>query len=323
MSQSLIPKNNDHFAAYYLEMWNQKNIKMFSELLTTETVLIDIPMHIKYIGDDVFDYLNSVFPLYKNIEHQLVTATWIKENSLIIYWIAFNQQEQSKNFYGFDILKFKNHKIEKLKTVYYVGAQEFENLLSQYFSKPEQKSSENLSVDSDYTLNELFESQSKSVEDQIILQQKILKNIFPNSKPKTNQISIQNYNTISKKYNNSGLTKKIKETLAKEIIALMEDKKLYLNSELRISDIANLCNTSTHFISETINDEFNYNYHAFVNSYRIDHAKTLLKSDKTNKILEIALSSGFNSSSSFYYTFKKNTALSPRMYRSRYFSSEN
>ena len=52
----------------------------------------------------------------------------------------------------------------------------------------------------------------------------------------------------------------------------------------------------------------------FINEYRIETAKTLLKTNPNLKMEIIAEQSGFNSNSTFYAAFKKVTNTTPAKY---------
>jgi len=64
-----------------------------------------------------------------------------------------------------------------------------------------------------------------------------------------------------------------------------------------------------------LNDNLHQSFNDFVNSYRIEHAKTLLQGDTAMKMEDLAERSGFNSLSTFYTAFKKQTQLTPAKYK--------
>jgi len=98
---------------------------------------------------------------------------------------------------------------------------------------------------------------------------------------------------------------------------LMESQKPYLDSELNLIKLAELLSVSTHHLSYVINNGFQKNFFQYVNEYRINHAKNLLKDDRNNhlSILGIAYESGFNSKTSFNITFKKLTNKTPSEFK--------
>lgn len=97
---------------------------------------------------------------------------------------------------------------------------------------------------------------------------------------------------------------------------IMETQKPYLDSELNLIKLSELASVSTHHLSYVINAGFQKNFFQYVNEYRIEHAKKLLK-DNTSKlsILGIAYESGFNSKTSFNTTFKKFTNITPSEFK--------
>ncbi|VUD59663.1 Melibiose operon regulatory protein [Thalassocella blandensis] len=96
----------------------------------------------------------------------------------------------------------------------------------------------------------------------------------------------------------------------------MEHKQLYLNPELTLEQLAEQAQIPPRLVSTIINRRFNKNFFEFTNSYRVDHAKNLLKtSDKGVSMLDIMADSGFNSKSAFNRFFKKYTEMTPTQYR--------
>ncbi|MEF9477974.1 helix-turn-helix domain-containing protein [Chryseobacterium sp. 1B4] len=96
----------------------------------------------------------------------------------------------------------------------------------------------------------------------------------------------------------------------------MEIQKPYLDSELNLIRLAEMLSVSTHHLSYVINTGFGKNFFQYVNEYRIDHAKKLLKEpDSKLSILGIAYESGFNSKTSFNTTFKKVTGQTPSEFK--------
>ncbi|EFK34336.1 Chb operon repressor [Chryseobacterium gleum] len=97
---------------------------------------------------------------------------------------------------------------------------------------------------------------------------------------------------------------------------LMEVQKPYLDSELNLIRLAEMLSVSTHHLSYVINTGFGKNFFQYVNEYRVDYAKKLLKEpDSKLSILGIAYESGFNSKTSFNTTFKKVTGQTPSEFK--------
>lgn len=115
------------------------------------------------------------------------------------------------------------------------------------------------------------------------------------------------------KYKRSGLTQEMAEDIKRKIVESVESGKLYLNPDLNIYDLSKTSNIPTHHITEVLNQHMQRNFYDFINSYRVDEAKRLLKSrDHRNFTLEvIGYDAGFNSRSSFYNYFKKTVGMTP------------
>jgi AraC-like DNA-binding protein len=106
------------------------------------------------------------------------------------------------------------------------------------------------------------------------------------------------------------------ETLSK-LEQFMLTEKPFLNPSLTIQDISNTIQIPTRELSILINHQLNQHFYDFVNSYRIEQAKEILKDSTKSKvtILEILYEVGFNSKSSFNTAFKKHTGYTPTDYR--------
>ncbi|MDO6427680.1 helix-turn-helix transcriptional regulator [Thalassotalea sp. 1_MG-2023] len=123
-------------------------------------------------------------------------------------------------------------------------------------------------------------------------------------------------NVKNKKYQRSSLNSELAETLCQSTLKFMEREKPYLNNELSLSSLAEALDLSPHNLSQIINQETNKNFFEFINSYRVQFAKQLLL-NCNDTVLKIAMDSGFNSKTTFYNAFKKDTSMSPSEYRQR------
>ena len=120
-------------------------------------------------------------------------------------------------------------------------------------------------------------------------------------------------------YQKSGLKREEADELAQNLIDIMKNEKLYIDSELNLLTLAQKLGTSTHKLSQVFTENLGRNFFDFVNEFRIEEVKQqLLAPEKSNyKIMAIARDCGFNSRSSFYSIFKKSTSLTPSEYRNR------
>ena len=92
--------------------------------------------------------------------------------------------------------------------------------------------------------------------------------------------------------------------LMQRICQLMEEQQLYLNPNLKLTDIATLLGTNRGIISNCINTQRDCTFPQFVNIYRVQHAQQLLSSQTDTKLTEVWTAAGFSSESSFYRIFK-------------------
>lgn len=97
----------------------------------------------------------------------------------------------------------------------------------------------------------------------------------------------------------------------------MEEEKPYLNPSLTIRNLAEQLKIPMRELSVLINQDLKQHFFDFVNEYRIEKAKHILKDTSKSKqtVLEILYEVGFNSKSSFNTAFKKHTGLTPTQYR--------
>jgi len=119
------------------------------------------------------------------------------------------------------------------------------------------------------------------------------------------------------KYEKNALSElKIKE-ISEKIITCIEKEKPYRNPELRINELSQLIGEHSNNVSQVINDVFKNNFYDFVNFYRIEDAKVILKSPdfKNYTISAIGFEVGFNSKTSFYSAFKKFTNTTPAQFQ--------
>ena len=101
--------------------------------------------------------------------------------------------------------------------------------------------------------------------------------------------------------------------LMQRLDQLMEEKKLYLQSDLKVSDVAKMLHTTRRNVSECITARHEYTSFAhFVNGYRVKHAQQLLRQHPDMKTSSVGLESGFANEPSFFRTFKTITGMTPR-----------
>lgn len=117
-------------------------------------------------------------------------------------------------------------------------------------------------------------------------------------------------------YERSGLNKEQAAHHHKQLLALMKEKKPYLNGELSAGELAQQLNISVNHLSQVLNTVQGQNFFDFVNGYRVQEVIEKMKDPRNHHLtlLAIALDSGFNSKTSFNNIFKKVTSQTPSQY---------
>jgi AraC-like DNA-binding protein len=97
----------------------------------------------------------------------------------------------------------------------------------------------------------------------------------------------------------------------------LHQEKIYLSPDLNLKVLADAMKISERKLSAFFSEVLSSSFYDSINSFRVEEAKTILKSNaiKSHSITGIGLSCGFSSKSSFYRIFKKSTGLSPLAYR--------
>ena len=107
------------------------------------------------------------------------------------------------------------------------------------------------------------------------------------------------------------------EELLQRVCQLMEEQHLYLNSGLKLSDVATATGCNRNVLSACINNLRNCSFSQFVNTYRVEHAKQLLLSNPNIRASEVWMESGFGNETSFFRTFKAIVGMTPSEWKSQ------
>ena len=106
------------------------------------------------------------------------------------------------------------------------------------------------------------------------------------------------------------------KSLSARIEALFVNEKVYLNPNLKLSDVAQAVGSNRTYVSNFFNRDADATFYDFVNAYRVDHACRLL-AETTLPVSAIAEQSGYNSASVFIRAFSKIKGCTPSAFRSQ------
>jgi AraC-like DNA-binding protein len=127
------------------------------------------------------------------------------------------------------------------------------------------------------------------------------------------EVTVSESSVEKRKYQKSGLNADSSENLHRHLEAVMNNEKIFRESELSLTDLALRLNTQPNYLSQVINEREGKNFYDYINTLRIEEFKRIASSPESRKytLLALAQECGFNSKSSFNRYCKKVTGKSP------------
>lgn len=107
------------------------------------------------------------------------------------------------------------------------------------------------------------------------------------------------------------------EALLQRVCQLIEEQQLYLNSGLKLSDVATAAGCNRNALSACINNLRHCSFSQFINTYRVEHAKQLLCSNPDVRASEVWMESGFANETTFFRAFKAIVGMTPSEWKSQ------
>ena len=119
------------------------------------------------------------------------------------------------------------------------------------------------------------------------------------------------------KYQKSGLREEEVRRLWEKLTSLMQEEKPYVETGLKLGDLAHKVGSRPDYLSQVINTMSQMNFYEFVNKFRVDEACRLLEADVEGRhnIADIAQDAGFSSINIFNRHFKRLQNTTPSAYR--------
>ncbi|MEL6134460.1 MAG: helix-turn-helix domain-containing protein [Bacteroidota bacterium] len=119
------------------------------------------------------------------------------------------------------------------------------------------------------------------------------------------------------RYESSSLEVAQKNRIHRQLQKVMEEEKLYLDSNLTLGRLSDRLGVNSKYVSQVINEVQEQNFMDYINQKRIKRAEEMLLSPAFAQytILAIAQEVGFHSKSTFYTAFKKFTGTTPTAFR--------
>lgn len=125
------------------------------------------------------------------------------------------------------------------------------------------------------------------------------------------------------KYNASKLDADTSAKIMKTLETLFQKEEVYLENTLTLESLAKELDITPRILSQAINERKQTNFSGFVNHYRIEKAKNLLRKPEYQheKIASVAFDCGFGNVTSFNLAFKAQTQKTPSQYRKAFFKT--
>lgn len=139
--------------------------------------------------------------------------------------------------------------------------------------------------------------------------------IYTMSRRNNNYFQVLRKQTDKNRYEKSKIKNLDVSQILSRIKLLMTDEKIFLDEDLSLNSFASELEIGPYQLSQIINENFNKNFNAFINEYRIEEAKVMLINDRDRTIVSVSYAVGFNSPATFYEWFYKITGVSPSKFR--------
>ncbi len=108
------------------------------------------------------------------------------------------------------------------------------------------------------------------------------------------------------------------QVILKKLVDAFEQEKIFLKSNLNIMDVVQRVGTNRSYISALINKQYNQNFCAFVNWYRMRELERLIEYNPAISNEQLIEKSGFGSFNSMKRTIETSTGLSIQVWKNKF-----
>lgn len=122
--------------------------------------------------------------------------------------------------------------------------------------------------------------------------------------------------SVRQKYASNSLSRNEAREISRKVEEIMQKDKPYLQTDLKVGDLAAMVGISSHKLSQFFSQHKGHTFYDYVNKYRVEEFKRLVKDDKNRSLTLSAMAekAGFSSRASFFRHFKNIEGISPGEY---------
>lgn len=124
---------------------------------------------------------------------------------------------------------------------------------------------------------------------------------------------------VNRPLKDEGLSNSDINNLIEKLHALFNDYELFLKNDLTLEYVAKILNTDKNIISKLLKERYNKRFNEYVNSFRVDYFKKLVRNKEFENydLLGLAKESGFKSKATFYRVFKEIEGQTPNAFKNK------
>ena len=113
----------------------------------------------------------------------------------------------------------------------------------------------------------------------------------------------------------SGADANLRSDLMTRMSSLIEEEKLYLRKNLRISDVAAELATNKTYVSALLNNISGEKFTSMITRLRVEYAQRLMREHPDMLLDDVADEAGFSSRTTFFRSFKAITGMTPQKWK--------